>query len=347
MTDGSRNVVVNSTASQVLTCVGGNGTIAGVTWQGVTINGGTAGANVGIDTTCAYITFAGWHFANLSVGFQPDNRGSGTFTEGNVCSHCWFEATVTTAMKYVVGSGTNSFKRTGLEESYVNQGSGPVVIVGAGALPYQAPLSVVVWGPGAAATFLRNDSLQHAPNFVGSLLFEDRGYPRTLGDTSANPFYFTGPVNEFGSANGPPSIHRGTMIKSGDFTIVAGSSAIQYQPEDYSDVIPATVGASANIDIALPSSSPTQATVNRATVTVEVFRSGYDFKCSYDVVYDAVGTGIAIINACATPYVFNAAGYGRVTVSTPGGTTLRLANNWAAGAYGSYSVHWEGTPVVK
>lgn len=354
-TDSANNVFLEASGvgnAPALIITGANGGFSLTTWQGITIDGGTAGTNTGIKLNGAYMTLDGWRILNEGVGVRWFNDGTGTATEGVVCLHCQIESSCTTAGRYsVANGGTDSFKMSGFKDCYIQQSaSGNVLVIDSGCQPYQAPFDVDILVASSPSAIIQNSnsSASIAPNFIGNIRLEAGGTQViALGNGSA--FYFQGSVNILGINTNPAtgSLHNGALVPVAGAMTVTSSGANFYAPANLSGLIAAS---NSPVSVAVvPGSTPSGIVINMATVDVDLVGAAYDYKARVLVGYNAAGS--AITASLTTPGMqpnIDTNTYGAPSMSVSGVAIIFTNSNWPNGFIsGSYSVTWSGTPVVQ
>lgn len=230
---------------------GGNGGFADVVWQGVSINGGTAGTNEGIRNNTGYMILKQWQFVNEGIGLRFYNLGTGTFTEGVVCEDCVFDATTPTWVRYSIsGGGTTSFRGSGLRRgtgNINNSSGGPIIVIDSTANPYLAPMSFTAWTGSASTVNLIQNNGSVFTSFLGDITLERTGGTNQIVNVGETGNYTrNGALFNFGVTG----IHKGTEICVSDYNVNA-SAQLTYTPCNYSgSVAPGSTGAT--LSVAMP-----------------------------------------------------------------------------------------------
>ncbi len=129
------------------------------------------------------------------VGVLFHNELEEDYTE-LCCGAMGFYQTVTTAIEYRVGAGISSFHGSGLLEGSKIQtaGTAAAVKIGAGARPYNSPLSVGVWTQSTTQAIISHAGDAQA-NFFGNLNLE--GSAGGVVVASGTDIYFAGSLNTY------------------------------------------------------------------------------------------------------------------------------------------------------
>ena len=137
------------------------------------------------------------------------NELSGDYTE--LCSGAMsFYSTVTTPVEYRVTAGASSFHKSGLTDgSAIQQStSGPAILIGAGARPYNAPMTVGVWTESATAYPVIQHNGDTQSNFYGNLTVEQ---PSLTPLAAGNIIYYAGTLSGYW---GPAlALSKGTFVR--------------------------------------------------------------------------------------------------------------------------------------
>ena len=315
-TDGSNLVVLDATAvgnAPAITTVGQSGNR--FVWQGVTINGGTAGSNIGMVNNFAYMTFKDWKFNNEGVGIKFYNNGANTFTEGVVCEDCEFEGTPTW-VQYSVSGGTNSFRGTGLRRAVgniTNISGGPIVIVDAGAMPYLAPMDFTAWtGTAASVTLIQNNSTQVENSFIGAITLEGSGGPsQVVTAGSGSEFIYSGNILAWGISH----MHKGTLLSVTDYNLYEGAAGKSYTPAPYASGGNAISGGP--ITIAMPFPTPDGSMI----LHVSISAANYNYQADIPIIKNATGSTLTD-GAPINTFNFNGTGWGAPTITTSGNNVI-------------------------
>jgi hypothetical protein len=142
---------------------------------------GTAGsagsvAVLGVEVVAAVraviedVNFSG----SLTTGVRFHNRDAGSWTEFCLVKDCHFSANMV-SLEYKVTSGAASFNGSGLVRSIIEGSvSGPSILIGAGARPYNAPLDVRTFLRGAAYPTIQSNTSQTS-TFLGAITVDGMG----------------------------------------------------------------------------------------------------------------------------------------------------------------------------
>lgn len=152
------------------------------------------------------------------VGIRFHNELSGEYTE--LCNgRANFYSTITTPVEYKVTSGGASFHKSGLLDGSTIQMSttGPAILIGSGARPYNAPMSVGVWTEGVTTYPVIQHNGDVQSNFYGNLTVEQSATAAPL--AAGNTVYFAGTISAY---MGPAmTLNRGTLVR-----VAAGLQAV-------------------------------------------------------------------------------------------------------------------------
>ncbi|UIN31717.1 hypothetical protein [Microbacterium binotii] len=115
-------------------------------------------------------------FENLQVAGLFHNNALNDFTEFDLFEDCYFESTVLRALEYRISNGgAESFHGSGLKgKCIVNQPENAAyssILIGAGTLPYNAPLEVTFFARTPNQPLIQNDSAR-LPMFYGVVRVE-------------------------------------------------------------------------------------------------------------------------------------------------------------------------------
>jgi len=325
---------------------GGSGGFENVTWQGVFVDCGTAATNEGLRVDGAgFTTFKQWTFRNVGIGLRFYNLSSGSFTEGVVCEQCEFDSTVTTALRYSVGSGTNSFRSSGLFHSTINTGSsnaGPYIIVDSGAYPYFAPLDFTVWpSPGSGTNTLisvRNQT--PTALFYGQITVE---YAATstlvFGDTAAYGFGYQGNFMINGGLTSSVNNSLGALSRVKDCIVDSNSATICALQDTNSAYTVTSTGQT----ISIPTAAPTASTFTQ--VTLSVVANNYYWQGHYDVFVNGISGNISQVTATSTDLINNTTGWGAPTVSFSGANITITNASWTNSTSVSFTGVYPGQVI--
>lgn len=353
-TDGAMVTILDSWAvptGPAIYVTGANGSIPALEWQGLQINGGANyGLNEGIRDNSAYMVKRGWHFSNLAIGIRFYNLGGSTFTEGVEYHNCSFDGDgLTNWVRFSVGSGTNSFRSSGLVGCQGHSpGHTPVVQIDAGALPYLAPLDFTCWTTGSpTALIYNNKGSAPNPSFVGKITVEGN-VPMVYG--IGGRVFFAGPLMTHGWPSSG-SLNLGALFKTRDMTTFSnGAQGANQEPWSFSTAGTNSVGQTisipfTNADIPNPGNNLAIATCGHMAV-VHLVCANYDYKAWVLITNDAWGANFTA-QIIGTPYIFNAAGLaGTVSLGVTGDTLTFSGPNWPIGTTADGSVTPLGCPIL-
>lgn len=314
LSDGTHSVIIDASPlgnSGIPFVVGGNaGGFDLLDWQGITIDGGTAVSNVGLEANTQYMRFDDWYFSNVNKGIVWSNQGSGNFTEGAICLRCGFDFTVNTWEEYTPGTGANSYRGTGLVDAFGNMSSanGPLVLIDAGALPYLAPLSLTTWTFDAtgANVIVQNNSTQDTPFFTGDITLEGTGSAPQTTIGAGNTYYRSGITKVFGA----PTVVKGTDICTTDFAVQGFGGTVTYQPCNYEGTI--TGNPSGSVTVPMP--FPTSFGQFDLAILIDT-GAGFAYQATVPVLKQATGSTLSVVTSPALSFT---SGGTTPTISTSG-----------------------------
>jgi hypothetical protein len=189
---------------------GGSGSACGAVIEGIGFDGSATSCGIEIDGQDS-VTIRDCDFGRNAVGLRLHNKSRGTFTEYAVADNCLFSGGCATALEYLVGSGSNSFHGSGLRNCLIQMGrdNNFPIRIGAGAWPYNAPLSAQIWTSGSGKTVIRNES--SGPVFFhGTITVEALNPPHSQ---SASPILAEGhPVYLVGGVESAGYVNYGTLL---------------------------------------------------------------------------------------------------------------------------------------
>ena len=194
-----------------------------IKWQGVSskFSGGwmSGFTMLGTHTGKAAIEFNGvcdvhWNdvrvYGTYDVGILFHNELAGEYVE--LCSGAAsFYATVKTAIHYKKTAGDASFHGSGLlPDSNIQQGTGPAILIDAGARPYNSPMTVRVWTDVVTYPVIQhNGDLQS--NFFGHFMVEQKALvPWAAGNT----IYYSGSASSYMGVTGGPNYGTFLLINN-------------------------------------------------------------------------------------------------------------------------------------
>ncbi len=183
---------------------GGSGNIAGAVISGVALKGNAGTVATEIDGQCG-VTFLRCQFADNARGILLNNKTAGNFGEFVVAKNCDFTTKCLTAWEYKRSGGNDSFHGSGLLDCTVNGSAAgdPVVIVGTGCMPYNAPLSIRFWAHAPTVIVQNNNPAVDARNcnWYGNMTLESGvGSEITLGAGTGSRTFLCGQVSAVNQA---------------------------------------------------------------------------------------------------------------------------------------------------
>ena len=299
---------------------GGSGALSGIEVSGITFNGTSSSNGIEIDGQNG-ILIRMCQFGTNAVGVLLNNKTSGAFTELDVCEHCNFTSTCATALKYLQTNGVNSFHGSGLLYSTAHVVSGsPVISVCNQCLPYNAPMSLQVWGD-ATGTLIQNNNtgspLVQNCNWYGDITLEPGVNTITLGSGGANArSFFNGRINSLGG-----NWTWGNLVPVQNFTtMVDGTVRGLLRPTNFGAAL--TTGAST---IVIPYLGFFGGSVNALLLQVDV--TGPNYYYSYMLYFTpAFGSIAATVATIANGRTLNLTGWGAPAFSVDGSGDLVITN---------------------
>lgn len=190
-------ILAGSGAFSILKMLGGSGSLAVAKIGNIAFTG--AGC-VGVElSACDGITVDNCYFYTLAGGVLFNNAAAGSFTEFCVAEYCSFDTTVATAIEYRVVSGNNSFHGSGFRNCVINQSASattPCVLVGAGALVYDAPWDATFFLRATTALIKNNSTSRTYTN--GRIGVEGTASAFIYDTASTSAGYHQGDVFQFG-----------------------------------------------------------------------------------------------------------------------------------------------------
>lgn len=258
------------------------------------------------------------------VRFHNDVAGSGgspgAFTEDCVARDCEFNCRQ--AIHYLVTAGSESFHGSGFDGQTVFSppaaGSEPVILVGAGALVYNAPWSGRIWRSSATSPStvppIKNLSTRQVVAH-GILRYEapvGSGVVALVDPASTAVVYYAGDVTGYneGYATGSKfqQVYRATYN-------IDGTVAAWRKP--YQIVTPATTGTTEVTDRLEP-----------GDYTIRVQLNGTNFLYDYLLsVYTSAFADSGSVAVLSQGEAFDAAGWGAPTFAVNGSRKLTVTNN--------------------
>lgn len=185
------------TSGNCFEAIGGAGAFTGGGLQNLYIIGNKTTTGIYIVGRNGFSTHNVW-FGTNAIGVLLHNRAPGDFTEYVVQYNPLFDADCVRNLEYRVGDNHSiyrnsyvynaknelidqSFNGSGIVDGYMNlaDASDKPILIGNGALPYNAPLSMQFWIRGSNKTIIQSDS-KLTPNFHGALTVEEFNSPTTI-----------------------------------------------------------------------------------------------------------------------------------------------------------------------
>ena len=336
-TDGAESVVLRGSINTLITFTvsGGSGMLPTVEWAGIKCDGLSATATnegVRVNGLC-FFTFKGWHFYNLGIAGRLYNLGAGLFTEGVVFNDCYFHTTVTTALRYSVGAGTNSFRSSGLYNCKINIGASSLpIIIDNGCVPYMAPMEVTLWNYRANAVFVQNNSTQ-VP-VLGNLTLESFPATNKLTLCLGSGFIFQlGRPVAWGTNS--DKLFKGNWITCNEYFNAPDIGQVCLPESTAGSIVTTGVGQTFSLKYLAGVGKPFRQ--DSAILTICVTAPGYLWQGVYMVMSGATDN---VVNATpiASNVLLNTAGYGPMTVAQGTGYNVAVSNpTTAAGTKCSYS----------
>ena len=326
---GSQGTIISgSGAFSLLRMVGGSGQIANATISNL---GFTGAGCVGVEFAgCDGISITHCSFRSLAGGILFNNLASGSFTETCVATECDFDASTPTPIEYRVVAGNNSFHGSGFRNcTFAQSGAaiGPQVLVGAGALVYNAP-----WDGrfmlNAASPLIRNNSTY--PTYTHGLIGVEGSVSANLLDTaSASMAYHQGDVFCLG-----PGLKVGT-----NFTLC---ERLQVNSDGTATFVMKTQAIQVN---ALTGTTPI-ILLGLGDFFVNVYLVGNNYTYDYLLyAHRSQFNNGGTVTVLANGESFNAAGWGAPTFDVNSTTTALEITNASAGFSVTARVAISGNPI--
>lgn len=292
--------------SAAFTLVGGSGQPSGGLITDMKITG-ASGTGTGIAFAgCNHARAERVWFASLTEGVEFYNRDAGSFTEFCLARDCSFDSTVTTPVRYRLGSGNESFHGSGVTGCVINQSAtavGPVIQVDAGCFPYGAPLTATIFARTTTPLIQNNDTAAaRYSEFTGNLDIEILGSPAsvTIGDTgTTNGILYAGTLTALGS----PTLSYGSLIAVTK-TFYQGGTQLFRQGQTTATAALSNSASGVNL-FSLKD-------ISAALVQVQIVASNYYYEYLLHVTRDKYSSS-GWVATVSNPRSLNTAGYGAPT----------------------------------
>ena len=295
-----------SSGTSCVQIVGGSGGLCNCVIQGITFKGSSTSIGVEICGQDGQI-IRDCNFYSNAIGLWFHNRDSGSFTEYCVADNCAFISPCLTAVQYSVGSGNNSFNGSGIRNCQINSSgsnSNPVIIVGNGSLPYNAPLSAQIWGGGI---LIRNDNNNiNNCNWYGHITIENGGTPAlTLGVNtySSGRLAYAGTISSLGQYFTP-----GALVLYNNYVTVTNGANSGYPQPTYSNTASVTTGGLV----------PLKAISAPCIACITLIGANYEYAYCFFFTRLAGISPYLFFTQLANPLAFNQSGWGGATFSITG-----------------------------
>lgn len=208
-----RTIIRGGGSNRILRFRGGSGSLSGGYLSDVTLK--NAGDGALVFDGCGGFNAERISIQDSALGVLWWNSTSGQFTEFCVLHDSDIAQTVTRAAEYRRDSGNDSFHGSGFQNTVINQASsnsGGAVLIGAGALVYNAPLNVTFFGRNTNPLI---SNLGQTATTFGEVRLESNSAQNIVGD---NPIYHSGSLLLLGTG---PKMGRfiprdGSMTKQAD-----------------------------------------------------------------------------------------------------------------------------------
>jgi hypothetical protein len=306
--------------------IGGSGAACGCGVENVIFTGNTnaigvefqgqGGGNVDIST-----------YGPMKLAVLLHNKTSGQFTEFDTLTVNSNGSNIGTVLEYRVTSGNVSFHGSGLVGGVVNYNTSgtnsPAVLIGAGAFPYNAPLSATFFpNQGSPSVIVQNNSNTTYGEawFFGNVKVEQGGAASVVMG-SGYDFILNGDQSFFGNA---AAQKMGNMYLANTFGSTPSSVGIvNFKPVGFEGAISAAV-----------THIPWASNMNNQSwkVTIEVRGPNYTAQATADLLQDA-GTGNFAVLGQQNNIINDAVGYGNIALyPAPGyfafrGSTIEYPNS--------------------
>lgn len=177
---------------------GGSGAVTTINCMGINFLGNNNTAALEFKGAGGFTVKNCFFNANRYGVVMNNDVATGTFSECNVVSESRFNSNCQTAIYYYKGAGDSSFHGSGLRDVWCTSTSNsPVVIVSAGAQPYNAPLSGSFWPAGATTPMIKNNGLPC--HFHGFLRIE--ASEKKIIGAGTSTIYFAGEITNWSSVD--------------------------------------------------------------------------------------------------------------------------------------------------
>ena len=246
------------------------------------------------------------------------NKLSGQFTEFNEI-HVNSNGTpgLPTILEYRVDSGNASFHGSGLVGGVINWdgGSGnPAILIGAGAFPYNAPLSATFFPASGASVIVQNNASTGFGEswFYGNLRVEQGGASSVAYGAGGNDFILIGNVMCLGNAN---SQSNGNMYLANSYQSNSSSlGTVGFKP----------IYRSGNVSGTTTYPWPANCQNQSWKVCINVFGANYSVYASADLVLNNANGNFTVVNIQQIDFN-NTAGYGNLNIPTVNSTGISFS----------------------
>lgn len=333
--DGYNGTVFDYSAlpanASFLTINGGSGGLVGDVISGIKFVGHATTAAIEINGQGGQQVLRCQFHTNLR-GLLLHNSSAGNFTEFCTADDCDFTSACITPLEYRRTAGNASFHGSGLRGCCTVNGhaSGtPTILVGAGCLPYNAPLSLQLW-PAVAQVLIQNNNLAASLNncnWHGEITLESVGasiVTLAAGAVGTRTLFS-------GSLSTISEFWRIGSLRLCENLSVQSSGAISALLKPYT-VVASGIVTGGTVDCLFD--LVTSAGIASGSL-VHITLIGANYRYSYlAIVTLANGAGGAnAITTLATTIAFNASGWGAATFSIDVNNKLVVTN-----ASGGFSV---------
>lgn len=306
--------------------VGGSGYLCNASIEGIGFDGNASNTwGIEIQGQCGQRAYRCEFGTNLR-GMVFHNSAASSFTEYSTATDCDFMSTCVTAVEYKITSGNDSFNGSGFAGNctVVTGGTGAVVIVGAGCLPYNAPLSLQCWNT-AAATLIQNlNTTALNCSWYGDIRLESIGAGTLTLATNANSLtrtFFTGHVISL-----TEYWEHGTLIIGSQFTSTSGgdgNTTLQPLTVRTTGVV---TGGTVTFNPAYALGGTNGLIANSYLLHINLLAANYHYTHICVVTYAGGQGGSDAITILATQQAFNVTGWGASTFSINGSGQLVITN---------------------
>jgi hypothetical protein len=316
--------IQGTTSGSALMIKGGSASDSGGHISDITFTG--TGVGLELQGAC-FFTWERLNFAGTqTTGILLHNYASGEFTE--YCSgQADFAYTVITALEYRVTSGNESFHGSGLTgQSTINQpatATSPSILIGAGCIPYNAPLDVTFWVRTATQALIRTSTARPA-TFHGTIRVETFTSGALVADATgaaigAYLITHVGSVMTLGAASG--AIKLGALgLAERAAAVTSGLDAVYKPSTEAVTVGPTEVALFSRLNLG-----------GGSIMHVTLIGANYYYVYLLHVeqsIFDPTG----VVTVLANPYSQNSATWGAPTFSVSGYKLKILNANYPAGA---------------